>query len=267
MGRNGQSGATDELDPLISMAIKGDTLALEQLFEPCLPQLRRTAGRILNNPDDSEDALQDGLVSALRHLGKFEGRAKFSTWMQTIVANAAKSILRKRRRGPMTLSFDEPHPEYEYLCLADLLPDPSARTEEQYDRLERSRILDVLLQGISPAFQSIIWLCDVKGLSLKEAAGRLGLSVIAAKTRHFRAKKLILNAAKEAFPNGLSGIGSCQFTGQPLGPPRVPEGNGSSRRFRSPARKRDVAGALPPKSASLMTDSKSQRSEAMTMVL
>ncbi len=267
MGRNGQSGATDELDPLISMAIKGDSLALEQLFEPCLPQLRRTAGRILNNPDDSEDALQDALVSALRHLSKFEGRAKFSTWMQTIVTNAAKSILRKRRRVPMTLSFDEPHPEYEYLCLADLLPDPSARTEEQYDRLERCRILDVLLQGISPAFQSIIWLCDVKGLSLKEAAGRLGLSVVAAKTRHFRAKKLILNAAKEAFPNGLSGIGPCQFTGQPLESPRMPEASGSTCRFRSSARKRDIAGSFKPKNPSLMIDSTSQRMEATTMVL
>lgn len=267
MGRNGQSGATGEVDPLISMAIKGDTVALERLFEPCLPQLRRTAGRILGNPDDSEDALQDGLVSAIRHLSKFEGRAKFSTWMQTIVANAAKSILRKKRRHPITLSFDEPHPEYEYLCLADLLPDPSARTEEQYDRLERSRILGAILQGISPAFQSIIWLCDVKGLSLKEAAGRLGLSVVAAKTRHFRAKKLILNAATQAFPNGLSGIGPCRFTGQPSASPRMPEANRSNRRFRSSARKRDIAGSSPPKNPSLMIDSTSRRMEATTMVL
>lgn len=197
MNCSGQSNVSHRLDSLVELAIKGDAAALNQLFAPCLPQLRRTAACLLNNPYDCEDALQNGLLSALRHFSKFEGRAKFSTWMQAIVINAAKSILRKQRRQPITFSLDEPHPEHEYLHLSDTLPDPRAGLEEEYRQLERSRILDRILQEIPPSFRSVVWLCDVQGLPMKEAAECLGLSVPAIKTRHLRAKRLILKLAKE----------------------------------------------------------------------
>ena len=143
---DGQSSVSD----VFELAVKGDATALNQLFAPCLPQLRRAAACLLDNPYDREDALQNGLLSALRHLSKFEGRAKFSTWMQAIVMNAAKSILRKRRRQPITFSLDGAHPEDECLCLSDMLSDPRAGLEEQYGQLERSRILDAILQELAP---------------------------------------------------------------------------------------------------------------------
>jgi DNA-directed RNA polymerase specialized sigma24 family protein len=49
----------------------------------------------MGNPEDAEDTLQDGLLSALRNLKSFEGRPQFSTWLTRIVVNAAFM----RRRG------------------------------------------------------------------------------------------------------------------------------------------------------------------------
>jgi RNA polymerase sigma factor (sigma-70 family) len=150
---NGPSSVSLESASLFRLAIRGDATALNELFAPCLPQLRRTATSILGHVHyDGEDALQDGLLSALRHLRKFEGCAKFSTWMQTIVINAAKTRLRKRSRDPITFSLDEPHPEYEHLCLSEMLSGPLVGLEEQYGQLERSRILDTGLQVLPPAF-------------------------------------------------------------------------------------------------------------------
>jgi RNA polymerase sigma-70 factor (ECF subfamily) len=197
---DGQSSVSHQSDSVFELAIKGDATALNQLFAPCLPQLRRAAACLLDNPYDREDALQNGLLSALRHLSKFEGRAKFSTWMQAIVMNAAKSILRKQRRQPITFSLDGAHPEDECLCLSDMLSDPRAGLEEEYGQLERSRILDAILQELPPSLRSVVWLCDVEGLCMKEAAECLGLSVPAVKTRHLQAKRLILKVAKEVCP-------------------------------------------------------------------
>jgi RNA polymerase sigma factor (sigma-70 family) len=195
---NDGSGALQESKSVFDMAVSGDTAALHELFAPCMPQLQRTATRLLSNPQDSEDALQDGLLSALRYLNKFQGRAQFSTWMHTIVVNAAKSILRKQRRRPLIFSLDEPHPEHEELRLSDMLADSQPGVEDRYAKLERSHFLARILQQLPPMHRSIIWLCDVQELSMQEAAHRLGLTVSAAKTRHLRANRFLLNGVKQA---------------------------------------------------------------------
>jgi RNA polymerase sigma-70 factor (ECF subfamily) len=61
---------------------------------------------ILGNSDDTEDALQDGLLSAFRHLSGFKGRSQFSTWLTRIVVNAALMQIRRRRPEAMT-SIDQ----------------------------------------------------------------------------------------------------------------------------------------------------------------
>ena len=193
-----QCNTSVDLQGVFELAIRGDATALNDLFAPCLPQLQRTAARLLRNPQDSEDALQDGLLSAVRHLAKFEGRSQFSTWMHTIVINAARSILRKRMRHSFVLSLDEPQPDHEDLRLSDMLPDSRISMEESYARKERSRLLLRILRLLPPTHRSIIWLCDVEGLCIKDAARRLSLSISATKTRHLRATRFLLNAAKEA---------------------------------------------------------------------
>ncbi len=198
MNSNGRSGVLHEPEGVFDLAVRGDTTTLNELFAPCMARLQRAAGRLLSNPQDSEDALQDGLLSAVRHLDKFQGRAQFSTWMHTIVVNAAKSILRKQRRRPLIFSLDEPQPEHEELRLSNMLVDPKIGVDEHYGEIERSHVLARVLRKLPPTHRSIISLCDVEGLSMQEAARWLGLTVSAAKTRHFRANRFILNVAKEA---------------------------------------------------------------------
>src|SRR5580658_4879231 len=80
----------DHSQPLsrtFDLAMEGDRAAIDALFVPCIPRLRRVTARFLSNQQDSEDALQDGLLLAFRHLGRFEGRAQFSTWLHSIVVN------------------------------------------------------------------------------------------------------------------------------------------------------------------------------------
>jgi RNA polymerase sigma-70 factor (ECF subfamily) len=62
-----------------------------------LPMFYKRAFRFLGNGPDAEDAVQDALLSAGKHLGHFRGQAQLSTWLTAIVTNAARMQLRRRR--------------------------------------------------------------------------------------------------------------------------------------------------------------------------
>jgi RNA polymerase sigma-70 factor (ECF subfamily) len=81
----------------VRMAIEGDHAALESVFTQYRDRLYQTALRLCGNPEDAEDALQDGLLSAFRNLRHFQGRSQFSTWLTRIVINA--TLMRIRQRG------------------------------------------------------------------------------------------------------------------------------------------------------------------------
>src|ERR1700691_2881239 len=68
--------------------------ALEDAISRYSPTLFRVALRRLRNVEDAEDAVQDALLSAYKHIGQFEGRSQLSTWLTTIVTNAARMKLR-----------------------------------------------------------------------------------------------------------------------------------------------------------------------------
>lgn len=178
--------------------MNGDAAALNELFIRCIPQLQRTAARFLNNRQDSEDALQDGLLLGLRHVSQFQGRSQFSTWMHTIVANAAKSTLRRQRFRSITSSLDDPQPDQQALTLSDIICDHREGVESRYQRIERLQFLEAVLRKLPPTHRSIICLCDLHGLSMQEVARRLGLTVAAAKTRHLRAMRFLLEISKAA---------------------------------------------------------------------
>src|ERR1700684_2087285 len=92
-----------------------------------LPMFYKKAFRFLGNVPDAEDAVQDALLSAYKHLGQFRGQAQLSTWLTTIVTNAARMQLR-RRRGSY-LSLDEEQGE-DGLTFSEQLPDSRPSPEE-----------------------------------------------------------------------------------------------------------------------------------------
>jgi RNA polymerase sigma-70 factor (ECF subfamily) len=91
---------------LVRQAIAGEEGALEILFAQHSRALFQTALRLLGNPEDAEDALQEAMLSAYRNLPRFEGRSQFSTWMTRIVINAALMRRRSKRAHP-ALSLDD----------------------------------------------------------------------------------------------------------------------------------------------------------------
>lgn len=191
-----------EEDDLVRCGLRGDREALDTLFARYTRPLYQTALRLLGNPEDAEDALQDGMLSAVRNLKRFEGRSKFSTWLTRIVINAALMRLRSQRARP-TVSLDQDDAEPRDLTLAGRLPDPSPDPEEACAREERHEIFEDSLKTLPPPLRSALWLRDVQGLSTAEAAQALGLSEGTLKSQLHRARGRLSELIRH--PRGFHG--------------------------------------------------------------
>src|SRR5215468_5748829 len=82
---------------LLRLPCSGNRQALDALFASSSSYLYQAAFRILSNPHDAEDAVQDSLLRAFRNLNQFHGRARFSTWLHRIAINSSLMRLRKRK--------------------------------------------------------------------------------------------------------------------------------------------------------------------------
>jgi len=165
--------------------------SLNELFGDCLPRLFRAADCVLHNRHDSEDALQDGLLSALRHIDQFQGNSQFSTWLFSIVRNSALAKLR-RRSAHQILSIDDQTSEDDSELAASEVPaDPRPDPERACAQAELSYLFARTLDGLPTNYRAIIRLCDFEGFSGKEAAQLLGLTVSALKAQHHRARLAI----------------------------------------------------------------------------
>ncbi|HXE30245.1 MAG TPA: RNA polymerase sigma factor [Terriglobales bacterium] len=144
-------------------------------------QLYRVALRHLGNPDDAQDALQEGLLLAYRNRHQFQGRSELSTWLTRIVINAARGQRRRAASRPATSLEECTEAGREF---ADGRPDPEARCAQN----ERKERLSRLLKRLSPPLRYAIQLCEIEELPLRQAAERLGIKPATLKCRLFRGR-------------------------------------------------------------------------------
>jgi len=95
--------APDGLDEqtLVVRAQEGDARAFEMLARRHQDALYRLAVRVMGDPAEAEDALQEALLDAWRRIGRFRGESAFSTWMYRVVTNRCMGMLRRRRPVPV----------------------------------------------------------------------------------------------------------------------------------------------------------------------
>lgn len=152
---------------------------------------RRVLG-IVRNPEDAEDALQEGLLSAFKNLPRFEGRSGLSTWLTRIVINAALMQLRSRRTHE-AVSLDESL-KGTAAPVADWIVDSNPSPEQLCLVRERRRVLSRSIGGLSPDMQTAVSLRYMQGLSTREAAQSCGVSENKLKARLRRARRRLASS-------------------------------------------------------------------------
>jgi RNA polymerase sigma-70 factor, ECF subfamily len=195
LGYGGSCGAVSEMQQGEPLPVNMTDLELDHLFASCMPRLQRATRQMLRNPQDCEDALQEGLLLAFRNLNQFQGRSKFSTWLHSIVRNAALTHVRRMNCRPRC-SWEELSDGGE-LTVERFTVDPRLNPADECALREKSRILLQAMQELPPRYQAALRLCDVDGVDPKEAAQRLGITGSALKTYMFRARRLVTRRIRQ----------------------------------------------------------------------
>ena len=173
---------------LVEKIRDGDYQAFEFLVTRYESKVYRLAIRMLRNPQDAEDALQETFLQVFRGLAGFEGRSKFSTWLFRLATNVCLMRIRHRETEPSKL-----------LPLEDYLPkleegdspqmmDWADRPEDALLSKESREKMMEALDKLPPEYRAVFILRDIEGFSNAETGESLGISVAAVKSRLHRAR-------------------------------------------------------------------------------
>lgn len=169
------------LEELARIAGSGDDHAVDILLRRIHSDVLRRCASVLSFRTDAEEACQDAMLQVARHIGSFQGRSKFTTWLHPIVTNCIRHTYRslKRRSGEQPIH-----------TLPVQLPDArrtsviaGARIDvlEAIERLEERR----------PELVEPFLLRDLADLEYSEIAERLELSMSTLKFRIHEARKFV----------------------------------------------------------------------------
>jgi RNA polymerase sigma-70 factor (ECF subfamily) len=178
------SGLTDR--EVVARIQAGEMELYGVLAERHNRRFHRMLRSILRNPEDIEDVLQQAHLNAVQHVGRFEGRSTFLTWLSRIVINEAYTHLRRRRNcEPLDLpdSRDEDRPKQ--FTAKDPSPEQTAICKQLRD------MLDSAVASLPEPYRAVIAIRTMRGLPTIDAASSLGLSEQGVKTRLLRATRLL----------------------------------------------------------------------------
>jgi len=178
---------TDDPDSeLVCQAQSGNKDAFEALMRRHNRRIFGTLAGILGDLDDARDATQEAFLKAFEHIGRFERRSKFSTWLTSIAVNTATEALRRRKP---TESLDEIETEEDFRPrqVQQWASDPeSILSATQRNSLVREAVLRLPYK-----YRIAVLLRDISQISTEDAAATLGLTIPALKARVLRGRLML----------------------------------------------------------------------------
>ncbi len=187
---------------LVAQAQDGKLEAFEELVRRHTQLIYRTLMAMLGNPADAQDSLQDTLLSAFKHIGGFQGRSKFSTWLVSIARNTALQRLRGRKNVE---SLDEPEREEEGDFRPRQVRSWVDNPEQLHSKSEIQQLVEAGILGLPAKYRVVVVLRDIEQHSTDEVARVLGLSVPAVKTRLLRGRLMLREWLSPHFTASIKG--------------------------------------------------------------
>lgn len=177
----------DDVDDLLLRARMGDRAAAGRLMAEARPRAMAVAMKVLRNPNDAEDAVQDALFKMWRSMDRFEGRAGFFTWLHRIVLNASLDLLRRER-----VRATEPRDEQEDHLTESRSHEPThdETPERQLASAEAIQVVRAAVERLSPVHRDAIRLRELEDHSYDEIARavRCPVGTVMSRLHHARRK-------------------------------------------------------------------------------
>jgi RNA polymerase sigma-70 factor (ECF subfamily) len=174
--------AHDERELLLRVQ-GGDPEAFDALVRRFLPRARLLARRVMQDPDDADDLVQDAFLRALERIGSFDASRAFEPWFTRLLVNLGLDQRRKQ-----TVRRTERHD-----------PETFAGGVSPAREAERAELRDSLSQALEelPDRQRlIVSLFEIDGHSTEEVAGMLKVSQVTVRWHLHQARKALRKALK-----------------------------------------------------------------------
>lgn len=181
---------------LIARARNGDQKAYEELMIKYRNLVYHVMIKMVRNPQEAEDLLQEAFIKAFKALASFNEEYAFSTWLMKIATNNCIDFLRKKKLK--TFSIDEPV-KYKEDQVKIEVPDVDPTPEKYLLAEERSKILDDAIQSLPPRYRHVIVLRHKEEKSYEEISDILKLPLGTVKARIFRAREMLNKKVKDLF--------------------------------------------------------------------
>jgi len=177
---------------LVRRAQQGDFVAFEALMVRYEKRVYALALRIVRQPHDAEEVVQQTFLSVVEHLKGFRHEAQFSTWLTRIATNHALVLLRQRsRRRTVSLAGTGGEDRYEDAPRPEYIAQWKETPEEIASRRETRALLDEALDELAEKYRLVFLLRDVQGLSTAETAEVLDITPSNVKVRLLRARLML----------------------------------------------------------------------------
>jgi len=194
---------------LITRVLAGETNLFHDLIRPYERMVYLTILTMLRSEIEAEDAAQEVMINAFRHLKSFRGDAKFSTWLVTIAMNEARQRLR-RSKANVQESLDQEEEEHEGDFTPAVLTDWREIPSEALEKKEMRQKLREAVEQLPPKYREVLVLRDLEELNQEETAKALGINVTLVKVRLHRARmmlqKMLAPYLKTAAPPAKKGF-------------------------------------------------------------
>ena len=192
------AGQLSEVE-LVRRVRDGDADLFYELVRPYERRVYSAAFAILRNSADAEDAAQEAILKAFRHIKQFREEARFSTWLIQIAVNEARMRIRRNHADVMEPIADRPDEAGNHTPrdFADWREIPS----ETLERKEIREKLAEALASLGEIYREVFVLRDMQHLSIEETAEALKISTASVKTRLLRVRLML----RDLLAPGLGG--------------------------------------------------------------
>ncbi|MBI4471242.1 MAG: sigma-70 family RNA polymerase sigma factor [Acidobacteria bacterium] len=175
-------------EELVRLVVGGDTEQFGRLAERYSAKIYGLAMRMMRNPSDAQDAVQEAFLLAFRKLDSFRGDSAFGTWLYKVALNSIYMKLRQRKTAAEEDIEDHlPHFDQNGMMMGMVRPVPRD-PESEAMRGQAQAALREAIAKLPADYRVVLIARDIDELSSEETAEALNLTVAAVKSRLHRAR-------------------------------------------------------------------------------
>ena len=180
---------------------EGDEKAFSEIVDRYADKIYKTALRIMHNPPDAEDVLQEVFLILATKAGTFRGESRFSTWLYMIAVNAGYMRIRADKKFHANeVSLEDYAPYDELGALGEVvLKDFSPRPDTELLSREGVEIIMNAVNELPDPYRVVFHLSQEQGLTAGETAEALGITLSSAKSRIHRARLFLRDRLADYF--------------------------------------------------------------------